>query len=161
MDIKRKKHNLKINDIGARQIIEVVDECDYYINLKLSDLEANGIELDETVRVEFHFKSKDIRSDIFVGVILDSPGSINLEILVKAENGMSGVESNLSMRSLILDPNSFITFVPMLEIDEMDVSIDHKSSIGAPDPEYLWYLQSRGLSYTTSVNLLIDAFLRV
>jgi hypothetical protein len=158
VDIKRRRSSLEINEQISK--IEVVEECDFSINIRASELTEIIGSTEEPFRIEFHFKQIDISSDIYVGVILDAPINFNLEILVKAEYGISGVESKLSMRSLVLDPLSSITFVPMLEIDDMDVSVDHKSSIGAPDPDYIWYLQSRGLNYDKAVSLLIDAFLR-
>lgn len=48
--------------------------------------------------------------------------------------------------------------VPSLEIDENEVKAGHGSTIGRPDEEQLFYLQSRGLSEKEAEQLIIGGF---
>lgn len=48
---------------------------------------------------------------------------------------------------------------PLLVIDENDVTASHATSLGTIDPEQLFYLQTRGLSFEDSIKLLFESYL--
>jgi len=61
-------------------------------------------------------------------------------------------------RTLLLSPQAEMNAKPELEILNDDVKCSHGASIGAIDPNALFYLRSRGLDEQSARSLLVDAF---
>jgi len=60
--------------------------------------------------------------------------------------------------ALLLSEGADAKASPMLFIDNNDVSCSHAATVGKPDEERLFYLQTRGLSSAAAKRLLIKAF---
>lgn len=135
-------HNIEVNEAGDYFIKYIVD------SERLEDHE-----------ISFVFKRSDVEANIFIRALLKARCKVKLAVKVITPNGIKGVSSELDMRALVLHDESSIEFVPILEIDEMDVSVDHHSTVGAPDPEIIWYMNSRGLDSDVSKELLAQSFL--
>ncbi|NLC64279.1 MAG: hypothetical protein GX753_01250 [Erysipelothrix sp.] len=56
------------------------------------------------------------------------------------------------------DESNAIVF-PKLLIDENDVAASHAASVGRPNEEHIYYLQSRGLSKKDAMRLLLKGYL--
>jgi Fe-S cluster assembly protein SufD len=63
-------------------------------------------------------------------------------------------QSHQETRVLTLGSNIRNKVIPLLLIDENDVKASHALTIGQPDEETLYYLQSRGLSAQAAMGLL-------
>lgn len=97
-----------------------------------------------TAKQDFRFVNRESISSF--------KGSINIP------EGVTGCESHMSNRNLLLDSISKAYAKPELDIKCSDVVCTHGSTTGTLDREQLFYMQSRGLSYSDSVNMLIEAF---
>jgi Fe-S cluster assembly protein SufD len=64
----------------------------------------------------------------------------------------------MTNKNLLLDKTSQAFAKPELDIKNSDVICTHSSTTGTLDEEQIFYIQSRGLSYEESVNMLIEAF---
>ena len=64
----------------------------------------------------------------------------------------------MESKNLLLDKVSKAYAKPELDIKCSDVICTHGSTTGTLDKEQLFYMQSRGISYRNSVNILIEAF---
>lgn len=62
--------------------------------------------------------------------------------------------SHQETRVLTLGKDHETKVIPLLLIDENDVKASHALTIGEPDENQLYYLQSRGLSKETALGLL-------
>lgn len=78
--------------------------------------------------------------------------------LINIPENVTGCESHMSNQNLLLDEISKAYSKPELDIRNSDVICTHGSTTGTLDPEQLFYIQSRGISYRDSVNILIEAF---
>lgn len=78
--------------------------------------------------------------------------------LINIPENVTGCESHMSNKNLLLDTVSKAYAKPELDIRCSDVVCTHGSTTGTLDKEQLFYLQSRGISYRDSVNILIEAF---
>jgi len=78
--------------------------------------------------------------------------------LINIPENITGCESHMSNRNLLLDKVSKAYAKPELDIKCSDVICTHGSTTGTLDKEQLFYMQSRGISYRDSVNMLIEAF---
>lgn len=68
--------------------------------------------------------------------------------------GAFASESHQETRVLTMGKDHKAMVIPILYIDENDVKASHALTIGQPDAEQLYYLQSRGLSTKQAVGLL-------
>ncbi len=78
--------------------------------------------------------------------------------LINIPENITGCESHMSNKNLLLDKVSKAYAKPELDIKCSDVICTHGSTTGTLDKEQLFYMQSRGVSYRNSVNMLIEAF---
>lgn len=62
--------------------------------------------------------------------------------------------SHQTTRVLTLDQDQVSEVVPLLLIDENDVKASHATSVGQPDENQLYYLQTRGLSRVQALGLM-------
>jgi Fe-S cluster assembly protein SufD len=62
-------------------------------------------------------------------------------------------------QALLLSPDAEINSKPELEIYADDVKCSHGATVGALDPEQLFYLRSRGVPADAARMILVRAFL--
>ena len=79
----------------------------------------------------------------------------NIRIAAQAH----GSDATLRDDSLLLSPTARIDSVPALEIAANDVKAFHGATVGALDPENLFYIMSRGLDRATAERLVTLGFL--
>lgn len=91
-------------------------------------------------------------------IVLDN-AKLHLEVAGKIEKGQSGSETHQMSRIMNLGDNSKGIVYPMLLIDENDVAASHAASVGQPNEEHLYYLQSRGLTRVESLKLITMGYL--
>ncbi len=109
-------------------------------------------------RLVINHEGKNTTSDVFLkGAVEDAAESVFTGLLriEKEATRTSTFETN---RNLVLSENAKAQSVPNLEILCNDVICGHASSVGPLDHEYLYYLQSRGLSRQRAERLLIRGF---
>lgn len=151
--IRKKVNRLSLNElISIANPIEVSSDSDFVISGSV-DLSLPG-EID----LKFHL-SKGVSANFIILLLLEDARHLTLRLTVIAQRGTSGTTSQLEMKALVLNPGASITFVPALEINEKNVSIDHKSTIGVPDINIIKYMQSRGISRRECIKMLKAAFL--
>ncbi len=68
--------------------------------------------------------------------------------------GCPQAQSHQATRVLTLGKNHTAKVIPLLLIDENEVKASHAMTIGQPDADQLYYLQSRGLTTKQAIGLL-------
>jgi Fe-S cluster assembly protein SufD len=63
-------------------------------------------------------------------------------------------------QALLLAPDAEMDSKPQLEIYADDVKCSHGATVGALDPDALFFLRSRGIPEAEARGMLVDAFLR-
>jgi len=76
--------------------------------------------------------------------------------VARAAQKTDGYQMN---QALLLSPNAEMDIKPELEIFADDVKCSHGATIGALDPEQIFYLRSRGIPEDQARSMLIRAFL--
>ena len=79
--------------------------------------------------------------------VVKEHGDYHMVAIGKIEKGAYGSESHQTSRVLTLSENQVSTVTPQLLIDENDVQASHANTIGQPDENQLYYLQTRGFRY--------------
>ncbi|MDE8340172.1 SufD family Fe-S cluster assembly protein [Erysipelothrix rhusiopathiae] len=91
--------------------------------------------------------------------IVLNKGSLNLEVIGSISKGNSGSETHQMSRIMNLGEEVHGVVYPMLLIDENDVAASHAASVGQPNEEHIYYLQSRGLTRVDALRLIIMGYL--
>ena len=85
-----------------------------------------------------------------------SSGVFNGRVVV--QEGTKETEADQTNKNLLLSPKAIMNTNPQLEIYSEDVKCSHGSTTGQIDAEALFYLQSRGISKTKAIELIINGF---
>ncbi len=78
--------------------------------------------------------------------------------LISVPKHIKNCESHMTNKNLLLDNTSQAFAKPELDIKNSNVVCTHSSTTGTLDEDQIFYIQSRGLSYQESVNMLVEAF---
>lgn len=73
-------------------------------------------------------------------------------------HGAQRTDAQMAHHALLLSNGAHINAKPELEIYADDVECAHGNTVGALDPEAIFYMRQRGLSEESANRLLIDAF---
>jgi Fe-S cluster assembly scaffold protein SufB len=103
--------------------------------------------------------SPNTTGNISIKAVVMENGSLTLKGLIKVSPKLNQVEAFLKHSILLIGKNSNAISIPELEIESNDVKVSHASTIGQIDSEQLFYLMSRGFSYTQSTKIIINSFL--
>ncbi|HVZ58513.1 MAG TPA: SufD family Fe-S cluster assembly protein [Patescibacteria group bacterium] len=90
------------------------------------------------------------------GVFFDN-AQFNNDGVVSIIKGAKNADGYFQSKILLFD-NARGRSVPSLEIDENEVKAGHGSTIGRPDANQLFYLQSRGLTEKQATTLIVSGF---
>lgn len=94
---------------------------------------------------------------LYKGVIGDQArGVFNGKVIVRP--GAQKTDANQTNRNLLLSRRATVDTKPQLEIFADDVRCTHGATVGPPDAETLFYLQSRGLSPEEAIRLVAYGF---
>lgn len=91
--------------------------------------------------------------------VVSENGDYHMEACGKIVKGAYGSASHQHTHVLTMSEHHRSEVIPLLLIDENDVEASHAMSLGQPDREQLYYLQSRGLSHTQALGLLMLGYI--
>ena len=106
------------------------------------------------VHVAPHTSSSIISKSISKGT-----GRSTYRGLVKVHKGAHDVKSNVDCDALLLDETSKTDTYPYMEIEEERVSIGHEARVSKVADEQIFYLQSRGLSESEAMSMIVNGFI--
>ncbi len=87
----------------------------------------------------------DVATGVFQGKVIVQPGAQKTDGAMKSQ-------------AILLSPEATMNAKPELEIFADDVVCGHGATIGALDPEQLFYLQARGMPRAEAEAMLLEAF---
>jgi Fe-S cluster assembly protein SufB len=104
-------------------------------------------------------KAPNTTSTIVSKSISKGSGRTTYRGLVKVAKGATGVKVNVKCDALMLDPKAVSDTIPVMEIEEKDVSIGHEATVGRISDEQIYYLMSRGLSEAEATSMIVLGFI--
>ena len=111
---------------------------------------------DQHIIIE-HFKNTCQSKQLFKYILSDrSSGVFNGKVVVKEDTRQTNADQ--ANKNLLLSPEAIMNTNPQLEIYSEDVKCSHGSTTGQIDKEALFYLQSRGISKSKAIELIINGF---
>ena len=153
-------------DSNLNMVISNFNGGNKYLKVNLDDENANldiksiimmKNDLDnETIEVYHNAKNTSSKIENY---ITSNNANVNIDVIGKIKKDMSNSNCVQKSRGIILSNNSTIKVMPVLLIDEYDVSANHGCAIGKIDEEGLYYLMSRGISKKDAEMLIIKGFL--
>ena len=99
-------------------------------------------------------KSKCDQDFRFVNKNCDS----SFEGKITIPKGVTGCESHMLNKNLLLDDESFAFSKPELDIKNDDTICSHGATTGPLDDNQVFYLRSRGIPEPEAIEMLIEAF---
>ena len=78
-----------------------------------------------------------------------------IKVLANAENA----KVNVKCDALMFDDGSISDTIPVMEIENNSVAVEHEATVSKISEEQLFYLMSRGLSEQTATNMIVSGFI--
>lgn len=91
-------------------------------------------------------------------IVLEN-ANLDIEVTGQIDKGYSGSETHQMTRIMNLAKMENVRVFPKLLIDENDVAASHAATVGKPDVNHIYYLQSRGITKEEALKLLIKGYL--
>lgn len=98
-------------------------------------------------------------SDMNHYAIVKEHGDYRMEACGKIVKGAKESASHQTTRVLTMSEHQKSEVIPLLYIDENDVKASHATTLGQPDENQLYYLQTRGLNREMALGLLSVGYL--
>ncbi len=144
-------------DLGIRLLEVELKHPNVSCRIRCAYKVARGQQINLATKVSH--KAPNTQSDTRIrGVMADGGISRYVGTVIVEKTAHKSV-SNLEDRTLVIGEGTRNHAEPVMQIETSDVSASHASTTGRVDEGQLYYLQSRGLSYDESVDLLVHAFL--
>jgi Fe-S cluster assembly protein SufD len=117
----------------------------------------NGSRHADTTLVVDHAAPGGRSREFYKHIIADeATGVYQGKVIV--EPGAQKTDGAMKSQALLLSPRAIMNNKPELEIFADDVACGHGATVGALDPEQLFYLQARGLPRAEAEAMLLEAF---
>ena len=91
--------------------------------------------------------------------VVETSATYRMEATGKIIKGAYESNSHQKTRVLTMSEEHNSEVIPVLLIDENDVKASHATTVGQPDENQLYYLQTRGLSRTQALGLLTVGYI--
>ncbi len=161
---QRKDSNFTINTITLDGTL-VRNNLNIEVNAEGCETNLNGIYLGKNKNhidnhtVVNHLKPNCNSNEVYKGILDDnSVGVFNGKVFVRPDaQKTNAFQQN---NNILLTDDAVINSKPELEIYADDVKCSHGSTTGQLDDEAIFYLQARGISKRSAVNLMISAFIK-
>jgi Fe-S cluster assembly protein SufD len=157
-DARLRTLNVALGSRLARNAVQVILDGNGGQADLLGVVMADGRQHVDFQTLQDHFGNAS-RSDLVIHNALRDRASANFTGLIRIEKCARGTESSQEQKNVLLSPKAKADSDPKLEILNNDViRCTHGAAVGPVDPEMIFYLQSRGLTYDEAEALVLEGF---
>lgn len=151
-------------DLNYGEFAHAKQDKDTILNLvgEHSHIDFNAAVLNEEAlkwHILAHHQAQYSFADVTTHAIVLENCKLDLDVIGKIDNGYSGSETHQTSRIMNLGDGLETIVHPQLLIEENDVAASHAATVGQPNPEHLYYLQSRGMTYDQAMRLMVLGYL--
>jgi len=136
--------------------------CSYQLLEQGSDLKVQTASLSDNRKVfnqdTFHLAGNTSAHINNYGVVM-AHGYTDMVVRNTIVQGSHNASTHQTSRLLTYDKTSVGKILPVLYIYDNEVEASHAASLGQPDEEQVYYLQSRGLSHQEAIGLIVKGYL--
>lgn len=137
-------------------------ETEYELLEEGSELNALSVSLSAVKKI-FHqntiHKAGNTTAHINNYGVVMAHGLTDMVVKNTIEKGSHGSSTHQTSRLLTYDRTAIGKILPILYIYDNDVAASHAATLGQPDEEQLYYLQSRGLARSEALKLITTGYL--
>lgn len=108
--------------------------------------------------IQDHVKPNTTSDLLFKGALRDRARQV-FSGMIKVEPGAQKTNAYQANRNLLLSDKARVDSMPKLEIGANDVRCTHGATMGQVEPEYMFYLRSRGLTREEAERMIVEGFL--
>ena len=108
--------------------------------------------------IQDHTKPNTTSDLLFKGALRDRARQV-FSGMIRVAVGAQKTNAYQANRNLLLSDKARVDSMPKLEIGANDVRCTHGATMGQVEPEYLFYLRSRGLSQEEAERIIVEGFL--
>lgn len=158
---------LRFNELNYKSLENNTNKNELTLNMYLLQqdisVSALNVAINESGKLQnqnlnvYHLH-EDTVSNFNTYAIANNNSILNIKNIGRINKGCVRCDLKQKTKGIIVDTYSNIEADPALIIDENDVLASHGASIGAIDPEILYYLMSRGLTKDDAEKLVIEAY---
>jgi Fe-S cluster assembly protein SufB len=105
------------------------------------------------------FAAPETTGQIVSKSISRDTGRTSYRGLIKVEESAPGAKANVRCDALMLDDDSRSDTYPYMDIKQDDVTLGHEATVSKIGDDQLFYLQSRGLSESEAVAMIVRGFI--
>ena len=135
---------------------------DYQLLKQGSELKVQTASLSSSRKVfnqdTFHMSGNTTAHINNYGVVMAN-GYTDMVVRNTIVQGSHNASTHQTSRLLTYDKTSVGKILPVLYIYDNEVEASHAASLGQPDEEQVYYLQSRGLSHQEAIGLIVKGYL--
>ena len=160
---------VKKNEEKIIPILWIGEETELIYSIKLSERGASvkfialllGKENQSlSLKVTVEHNAPETKSNVVIKSALSDTAKVDIDGLVKIEQGAKGTQAWLAAHLLLLSEKAKGRAVPSLEILENDIKAGHATTVGRINDMEMFYLQSRGLNKEMAKRLIVEGFLQ-
>ena len=166
-DDLNKSYNISIWENSKVEIFSVLENSEDF-KLKIlqekenSDLKLNYLILSQnddkvSAKIESVLKADFVKSNVKIISIVWNNWAVDLDWIIKIEEGIKKVDWNLSEENIFLWDNWSVKWIPTLLVSSSDVKASHSCKMERISDEKLFYLRSRWLWRDNALNMIIEA----
>ena len=104
-----------------------------------------------------HAAPRGVSREFYRHIVADEAAGVFQGKVVVAP-GAQKTDGAMKSQAMLLSPHAQMNAKPELEIFADDVVCGHGATVGALDPEQIFYLQARGLPKAEAEAMLLEAF---
>ncbi len=143
-------------DLVRRQIFVRHDEPNAKISLAGLSLLDGARHADTTLQIH-HAAPHGMSREFYRHVVADEATGVYQGKVIVAQHAQK-TDGGMKSQALLLSPTATMNNKPELEIFADDVVCGHGATVGALDPEQLFYLMARGIARSEAEAMLLEAF---
>jgi Fe-S cluster assembly protein SufD len=111
----------------------------------------------DTTLLVRHAAPRGVSREYYKHIVADQATGVYQGKVIVAPHAQK-TDGGMKSQAILLSPTAAMSNKPELEIFADDVVCGHGATVGALDPEQLFYLQARGLARADAESMLLEAF---
>ena len=150
---------LKSFDIGGEQSLELLKvELDAHASIDAGHLLYLNADSKRGIVSQIVHRGEHSHSKQEAKTILDGHARGIFDACITVKPTAKSTKASQNSKAILLHKNAYMIAKPQLEIDIDELEASHGATTGQLDEKQLFYLQSRGISYSEARKILVIAF---
>ena len=156
-NVKYNKTYLSCNGLTTKYNSKIIISG-YNSNIKFKGLTAPNKYQTHNIKYKIEHKKPYNKSNCIIRNLTKYKTNTKVFCVIKIYKNSFKTKSNIQIKGILLTRSSVLKYKPQLFIKNKNIICTHSSTIGIFDKSTIWYMQTRGITKNTIIQLLIDSF---